>query len=144
MKVPIFTKSTVQKMTQAPATTLHFSTQSALDEHISLLHEGKSKNTFECDHCHNFYSSKSSLKKHIMRNCAKKDMDQHIIVHERIKCPFCPEKFAKHPDMYKHISSVHAIKCQLCTAKLFTKKDMDEHITNYHKMPILSYKFDAK
>ena len=79
-----------------------------------------------------------------MWNCARKKMDQPITVHKGNKCPFCPEKFAKHPDMYRHISLVHAIECQLCPAKLFTKKDMDEHITNYHKMPILSCKFDDK
>ena len=46
-----------------------FSTQSELDEHIILVHEGKSKNRFECGHCHKFYSTKANLDKHILRNC---------------------------------------------------------------------------
>ena len=46
-----------------------FSTQSELDEHIILVHEGKSKNKFECGHCHKFYSTKANLDKHILRNC---------------------------------------------------------------------------
>ena len=48
-----------------------FSTQSELDEHIELFHEGKSKNTFKCDQCHNFYSTKNNLTKHQIRSCTK-------------------------------------------------------------------------
>ena len=47
-----------------------FSTQSELDKHIKLVHEGKSNNSFQCDKCHNFYSSKSNLNKHIVKHCS--------------------------------------------------------------------------
>ena len=47
-----------------------FSTQSELDEHITLVHEGKSENSYECDHCHIFFSTKSNLSRHILRNCS--------------------------------------------------------------------------
>ena len=48
-----------------------FSTQSELDEHIQLFHEGKSQNSFKCDYCHNFYSTKSNLTQHQIRSCKK-------------------------------------------------------------------------
>ena len=48
----------------------YFSTQSELDEHITLVHEGKSKKSFECDHCHKFCSTKGNLSKHILRSCS--------------------------------------------------------------------------
>ena len=68
-----------------------------------------------------------------MRHCAKKDMDQHITVHEGIKCPLCPEKFSKGADMSKHVTSVHAVKCQFCPAKFLKFKDMRNHIKKAHE-----------
>ena len=63
----------------------------------------------------------------------KKDMDQHITVHEGIKCPLCPEKFSKGADMSKHVTSVHAVKCQFCPAKFLKFKDMRNHIKKAHE-----------
>ena len=51
-----------------------FSTESELDEHITLVHEGKSKNSFECDHCHIFFATKGNLSRHILRSCSPKSM----------------------------------------------------------------------
>ena len=101
----------------------------------STFLEEKLENGYECNYCNTFFSTKGNLKTHQKRSCTK-------IVHEGMKCPFCPENFAKHPDMYKHISSVHAIKCQLCPAKLFTNEDMDQHITSHEKnqVPLLPRK----
>ena len=87
-------------------------------------------------------------------------MDQHITVHiqkgegfipdstvhEEMKCPFCPKKYAKLSSVNKNISlahanclycpekfesqkdmCAHAMKCQFSPAKFLTNKDMGQH-----------------
>ena len=64
----------------------------------------------------------------------KKHLDaDHKTIHEKIKCHFCPEKFAKGADINAHLESVHAIKCQFCPAKFMKNKDLDQHFNTSHK-----------
>ena len=102
-----------------------FSTQSELDKHITLFHEGKSKNCFECDHCHNFYSTKSNLTKHQTRSCgAPKDL----------KCSRCKYKsFSTQSELDEHIELFHegksknTFKCDQCHNFYSTKNNLTKH-----------------
>ena len=104
-----------------------FSTQSELDEHITLFHEGKSKNCFECDHCHNFYSTKSNLTKHQTKSCTKgapKDL----------KCSRCKYKsFSTQSELDEHIELFHegksknTFKCDQCHNFYSTKNNLTKH-----------------
>jgi len=83
-------------------------------------------------------------------------MDQHITVHiqkgegfipdstvhEEMKCPFCPKKYAKLSSVNKNISLAHA-NCLYCPEKFESQKDMCAHAMKCQFSPAKGANMDA-
>ena len=89
-------------------------------------------NKFQCPFCLNFFSSKYSVKDHILH------------VHEEKKktfeCSICSKVLGSKPTLKRHIAQVHEgkrpFKCNVCDESFKVKKALNTHVTKVHKEKI--------
>ena len=94
-----------------------------------LFSEESNGERFECPFCKTLYSTKKSLKRHVLS------------VHEGVKphkCTICEARYISPCFLKSHMLSAHQsdkpYKCELCKAKFKIQPHLNKHMKNVHKI----------
>ena len=136
-----------------------FTTNRALNRHISEIHDG---DNIPCPKCQKGFSRKDRLREHLESahdikpdplyhsvecpQCAKKlstldNLERHISdVHEGVKpftCPVCEEDFSRRANLNQHISEVHQgakpFTCPVCDKDFSRRGNLKQHMSEVHE-----------
>lgn len=110
-------------------------TKNGLQQHLLRFHGADSNNSFECDSCGEKYSSRISLKRHIMKKHVIKVRDAKKPDHV---CEFCGAVFKEKRTYDYHRRSKHTFEkpfnCKECNKSFLTSSYLTEHTKVFHKL----------
>ena len=104
-----------------------YQSQSRLDDHIKVFHDGQS---IQCNECKKHFNTRTSLRDHF-----KTYHDDE----NPIRCDECGTRFASKSKLYIHISSVHEkvfpYPCQKCAKGCMSASLLESHMKAVHPLP---------
>ncbi|XP_044288302.1 zinc finger and BTB domain-containing protein 41 [Varanus komodoensis] len=134
--IPVIIQNSNKKCLQCPKCDKTFDRAGKFESH-ARVHTGEKP--FECDICHQHYSTKSNLTVH------RKNHNNEIEFHKKEhKCPFCNKLHAAKKTLIKHVKRFHpengqeflsikkkkseGWKCDICNKSFTRRPHLEEHM----------------
>jgi len=101
-----------------------FQSKNALYQHIIRVH--KRDNFFECHICHNRFTLKANLERHVQL---------HTEIKRPYVCDLCGSSYFTYPALKEHYSNAHVdvseCKCTLCGKRFGSAKSLQRHLPSH-------------
>ena len=151
----LYSAKSIKKPFQCETCVSSFAEKRRLNDHIALVHEGKS--LYDCNVCNSSFSQRKSMLRHVatvhegkkMVECnichkilfKKDNLKRHIAsVHEKkklFKCEMCNHCFSESGTLKKHVLTVHEgvkpFQCKICKDRFADKSGMNRHVKSAHE-----------